>query len=157
MGLRATACLHNSTLVTAQLLRQIGVNVQVQAMDWSTLTSRRAERKAPQEGGWHLFHTSWVAPDVFNPVAIIGVSGGCKEKAWFGWPCDEGLEKLRDQWAQATDAAAQKRLAAEVQRRAYEVVPYVITGQFFGVRAYRKNITGYIAAPVPFFWNLAKE
>ena len=152
-----TPALHNATLVTAQLLRQIGVNVQVQAMDWSTLTSRRAETKAPQEGGWNLFHTSWVAPDVFNPVANIGVSGGCKEKAWFGWPCDERLEKLRDQWAKETDTAKQKSLAIEVQRAAYDVVPYVITGQYFSARAYRKNVTGYIAAPVPFYWNLAKE
>jgi peptide/nickel transport system substrate-binding protein len=149
--------LHNATLVTAQLLRKVGVNVQVQAMDWSTLTSRRAEKKAPEEGGWHLFHTSWVAPDVFNPVANIGVSGGCTEKAWFGWPCDAQLEKLRDAWSRATDPAEQKRLATEVQLAAYNNVPYVITGQYFAVRAYRKNIKGYIAAPVPFLWNIAKE
>jgi peptide/nickel transport system substrate-binding protein len=149
--------LHNAALVTAQLLRKVGVNVQVQAMDWSTLTSRRAEKKAPEEGGWHLFHTSWVAPDVFNPVANIGVSGGCTEKAWFGWPCDEQLEKLRDAWSRATDAAAQKRLATEVQLAAYNNVPYVITGQYFSVRAYRKNIQGYIPAPVPFLWNIAKQ
>ena len=43
--------LHNATLVTAQLLRKIGVNVQVQAMDWATLLTRRAEKKPPEEGG----------------------------------------------------------------------------------------------------------
>jgi peptide/nickel transport system substrate-binding protein len=36
--------LHGASLVTAQLLRDIGVKVEVQAMDWSTLTSRRAEK-----------------------------------------------------------------------------------------------------------------
>ncbi|MGQ4806694.1 Glutathione-binding protein GsiB [Candidatus Entotheonellaceae bacterium PAL068K] len=149
--------LHNAALVTAHLLRKIDVNVRVQAMDWSTLTSRRAEKKAPEEGGWHLFHTSWIAPDVFNPVANIGVSGGCKEKAWFGWPCDERLEKLRGEWAQTTDPAEQKRLATELQRVAYDNVPYVITGQYFSIRAYRKNIKGIMAAPVPFLWNVSKE
>jgi peptide/nickel transport system substrate-binding protein len=149
--------LHNAALVTAQLLRKVGVNVQVQAMDWSTLTSRRAEKKAPEEGGWHLFHTSWVAPDVFNPVANIGVSGGCTEKAWFGWPCDEQLEKLRDAWSRTTDPAEQKRLATEVQLAAYNNVPYVITGQYFSIRAYRKNVKGYIAGPVPFLWNISKQ
>ncbi len=149
--------LHNAALVTAQLLRQIDVNVKVQAMDWSTLTSRRAEKKAPEEGGWHLFHTSWIAPDVFNPVANIGVSGGCKEKAWFGWPCDDKIEQLRDAWSRTADPEEQKRLAMEVQRRAYEVVPYVITGQYFGIRAYRKNVKGVIQAPVPFLWNISKD
>jgi peptide/nickel transport system substrate-binding protein len=149
--------LHNATLVTAQLLRQIDVNVQVQAMDWSTLTSRRAETKAPEEGGWNLFHTSWIAPDVFNPVANIGVSGGCKDKAWFGWPCDPRLEELRDAWSRTSDPAEQKRLAIEVQRAAYNNVPYVITGQYFGIRAYRNNVKGVIAAPVPFLWNISKQ
>ncbi|GIX47227.1 MAG: ABC transporter substrate-binding protein [Candidatus Tectimicrobiota bacterium] len=149
--------LHNATLVTAQLLRKIGVNVDLQAMDWSTLTSRRAEKKPPEQGGWHLFHTSWIAPDVFNPVANIGVSGGCEERAWFGWPCDERLEKLRDAWARTSDPAEQKRLAEEIQRVAYDVVPYIITGQYFGIRAYRKNVKGVLQAPVPFLWNVSKE
>jgi peptide/nickel transport system substrate-binding protein len=149
--------LHTATLVTAQLLRKIGVHVQVQAMDWATLISRRAEKKAPEEGGWHLFHTSWIAPDVFNPVVNMGVSGGCKEKAWFGWPCDERLEKLRAAWARATEAAEQKRLATELQLAAYDSVPYVITGQYFGLRAYRKNLKGVITSPIPFMWNVSKE
>ena len=149
--------LHNATLVTAQLLRKIGVQVQVQAMDWATLLTRRAEKKPPEEGGWHLFHTSWIAPDAFDPLVNMGVSGGCTDKAWFGWPCDERLETLRRAWARATDAAEQKRLATEIQLAAYESVPYVITGQYFTIRAYRKNLQGVIASPVPFFWNSAKE
>jgi len=149
--------LHNATLVTAQLLRKIGVHVQVQAMDWATLLTRRAEKKPPEEGGWHLFHTSWIAPDAFDPLVNMGVSGGCTDKAWFGWPCDERLETLRRAWARATDAAAQKRLATEIQLAAYESVPYVITGQYFTIRAYRKNLKGVIASPVPFFWNTALE
>ncbi len=35
--------------LTAHFLRQIGVNVEVQAMDWSTLTSRRAEKKSVED------------------------------------------------------------------------------------------------------------
>ena len=87
--------LNAATQVTAQLLREAGINLEVHAMDWSTLTSRRAEKKAPQEGGWHIFHTSWIAPDLVNPVANICVSGGGTEKAWFGWPTDPEIEALR--------------------------------------------------------------
>ncbi len=35
--------------LTAQFLRQIGVNVEVLAMDWSTLASRRAEKKSVED------------------------------------------------------------------------------------------------------------
>ena len=79
------------------------------------------------------------------------------DKAWFGWPCDERLEKLRSAWARATDPAEQKRLVTELQLAAYDSVPYVLTGQFMGLRAYRKNVKGVIAAPVPFFWSVSKE
>ena len=104
--------LHGASLVTAQMLKKIGVNVQVQAMDWSTLTSRRVEKKAPSEGGWHLFHTWATGADVASPVNNIGLSGGCEEKAWFGWPCDERLEKLRDELG-----AGHRRRAAKIHRR----------------------------------------
>jgi peptide/nickel transport system substrate-binding protein len=149
--------LHGATLVTAQMLRKIGVNVQVQAMDWSTLTSRRAEKKPPEEGGWHLFHTYATGADASSPVNNIGVSGGCVEKAWFGWPCDARLEKLRDTWARTTDAAKQKEVVVELQRVIYDVVPYVNFGQWFLPTAYRSNLKGVIVSPVPFFWNIAKE
>ena len=109
------------------------------------------------KGRWHLFHTSCIAPDAFNPLVNMGVSGGCTDKAWFRWPCDERLETLRRAWARATDAAEQKRLATEIQVAAYDSVPFVLTGQYFTIRAYRKNIKGVIASPVPFFWNSAKE
>ena len=149
--------LHGASLVTAQLLRKIGVNVQVQAMDWSTLTSRRAEKKPPAEGGWHLFHTYGTGADMASPINNITMSGGCEEKAWFGWPCDARLEKLRDDWARATEPAAQKDIAVEIQRVAYDIVPYVNYGQWFLPTAYRSHLKGVIVSPVPFFWNIEKE
>ena len=72
--------LHGASLVTAQLLRDIGVKVEVQAMDWSTLTSRRAEKKSVADGGWNIFHTYTTGADASSPIANIGISGGCEEK-----------------------------------------------------------------------------
>jgi peptide/nickel transport system substrate-binding protein len=144
-------------LVTAQLLRSIGMTVELQAMDWSTLTSRRAMSEPVDQGGWNIFHTWWTGADILNPVANIGVSGGCKERAWYGWPCDAEIERLRDAFAHATDPAAQKRLAEAVQKRAYEIVSYVPTGQWYQPTAYRDNLAGLIRSPVPFFWNVEKR
>ena len=122
--------------------KKIGVNVQVQAMDWSTLTSRRAEKKSPAEGGWNLFHTYATGADVSTPIINNGIIGGCEEKAWFGWPCSAEIEKLRDTWARATDLAKQKEIAVELQRLLYEVVPYVNFGQWSFPTAYRKSLKG---------------
>ena len=151
------ATLNAATQVTAQLLRQAGINLEVQAMDWSTLTSRRAEKKAPEEGGWHIFHTSWIAPDLVNPVANIGVSGGGTEKAWFGWPTDPEIEALRQAFARETNPAKQKQLASQVQQRAMDMVTYIPIGQYLQFNALRSNVTGFLPSPVTFFWNLSKS
>ena len=151
------ATLSAATQVTAQLLREAGINLEVQAMDWSTLTARRAEKKAPEEGGWHIFHTSWIAPDLINPVANIGVSGGGTEKAWFGWPTDPEIEALRQAFARETNPAAQKQLASQVQEKAMDTVTYIPIGQYLQYRAIRENVSGFLSAPVPYFWNLSKS
>lgn len=41
MNPKDTPTLHNAALVTAQLLRMSNVNVQIPAMDWSTLRRAR--------------------------------------------------------------------------------------------------------------------
>ena len=147
---------HPAALVTAQLLRKIGVNVELQAMDWSTLTSRRAMKTPPDKGGWHIFHTRFPATLVLNPAIHTGVTGAC-DKAWFGWPCDKKLQELGKAWIGEADPAKQKQIAIEVQRRAYEYVPYIITGQFFEPSAHRKELKGVIQAPSLFLWNISKE
>ncbi len=143
-----------ASLVTAQLLRDIGMNVEVQAMDWSTLTSRRAEKKSPADGGWNIFHTWSTGAEVQSPVANIGISGGGVEKGWFGWPTDAKTEKLRDDYARASTAKSKSRIIETLQARLFEVVPYVNYGQWFQPMAWRSNLSGVLVSPVPFFWNI---
>jgi hypothetical protein len=52
------------------------------------------------------------------------------DKAWFGWPKDDKLESLRGQWLNATTTDERKKIAAAIQERAFEVVPYLPTGQW---------------------------
>jgi peptide/nickel transport system substrate-binding protein len=48
-------------------------------------------------------------------------------------------------------------MAEELQKRAFETVPYVPTAQFIIPTAYRTNITGIIKSPVTFLWNVEKK
>jgi peptide/nickel transport system substrate-binding protein len=148
--------LNSATVVTAQLLRQVGVNVEDQAMDWSTLTSRRAEKKSIADGGWNIFHTAWPAATLMNPVMHNGVSGAC-DKAWFGWPCDQKLQDLRNAFTKTADPAKQKELAKQMQERAMEYVTYIPLGQYFFYRAYSDKLTGVIPDVVSYFWNIEKQ
>lgn len=145
--------LHAATLVTQQLLTKIGVKVNLQAMDWSTLVSRRAEKKPPAEGGWNLFHTWSTGADVFNPAVNAGIAGTC-EKAWFGWYCSEQMENLRAEWVRTADITQKKQLAEEIQRLAFDEVPYVSYGQWFLPAAYRGHVKGVLEFPAPILWNV---
>lgn len=148
--------LHAASLVTAQKMREIGINVEVQAMDWSTLTSRRAERKAPSEGGWHFWHTSWTHPNLLLPVSHPGLTGAC-EKAWFGWSCDEEMQELSSSWAFETDAAKREEIARKLQLRGFDQVPYGFYGQWGRPMAYRTSLKNVLVNPAPVFWNMTKE
>jgi peptide/nickel transport system substrate-binding protein len=147
---------HAQSLLTLELLKKIGINAEIQAGDWGTLITRRAVKEPPEKGGWNIFHTWLVGPDMVNPAVNFPLRG-TGDKAWFGWPTDNQLEQLREAWFNANDSAASKKAADAVQRRAFEFVPFVPTGQFILPTAYRSNITGVIIAPMAFLWNVEKK
>jgi len=143
------------TLITAEKLRKAGFNVDLQAMDWSTLTSRRAKRDPVSEGGWNIFHTWWIGADVIDPMAIS--FSGDPDKGWFGWAKDEELEKARVAFANATSKEDKIAAGHKVQERLWKIGASGQLGQFFVPVAYRNNVKGLIKSPVQFFWNLSVE
>jgi len=143
------------SLITAEKLRQAGFEVDVQAMDWSTLTSRRAKRDPVSEGGWNMFHTWWIGADAMTPLGIA--FSGDPETGWFGWPSDEELEAARAAYPKATSAEEQTELGRKVQERQLKIAASGFLGQFFTPVAYRDNVSGLIKSPVQFFWNISVE
>ncbi len=150
------AVLTNLAPVAKQLLEKGGFTVDMQSMDWQTLVSRRARKEAPADGGWNALLTSWVAADVLNPISTAGLNAAC-DKAWFGWPCDAQLEKLRDAFARETDAGKQVEIARQVQLRALEIGAHAYLGQWYQPMVYRNTVSGVLHGPAPFFWNVAKS
>jgi peptide/nickel transport system substrate-binding protein len=148
--------IHAEALVATDVLKKLGLNVEYVTSDWGTVVTRRASKKPPAEGGWNMFETGWVGSDLLDPSTNVMLRAN-GDKAWFGWPTDDKLEELRMQWIKATDSEARQEISAKVQERAFEVVPYVPTGQFFVKTAFRKNIKGYISAPAIFMWNVEKS
>lgn len=143
--------------VTVQAMRNLGMNVEMQSMDWQTLVGRRAKWDPIDQGGWHIFHTVWATADLLNPIAHAGVRGLGKQGGFFGWTEDAEIEKLRDAYARETDPAKQKALAIAVQKRAYEMVTYIPLGQYNQPFAYRKNVSGFVTSPATVFWNVDKK
>jgi peptide/nickel transport system substrate-binding protein len=142
--------------VAAQAMRKAGFNVDMQSMDWQTLVSRRAKREKPADGGWNVFMTAWVAADILNPIMAAGFNASC-DKAWFGWPCDDKMEELRNAFI-AADPKDQPKVAEQIQIRAMEVVTHAHAGQWYRPSAWRSDkIAGVVHGPAPFFWNISKK
>ncbi len=145
-------------IVAAQLLRDAGFKVDVQATDWQTVVSRRTSQKPTKEGGWNMFFTNWAGADVVNPVANVSIGGRGKNGGWFGWSEDAQIEKLRDAFSRTASPDEQKKIATDIQKRVYDEVIYIPLGQYFAPSAWRKSLTGVLDGPAtPIFWNIDKK
>jgi peptide/nickel transport system substrate-binding protein len=145
-------------IVVAQLLREAGFKVDLQATDWQTVVSRRASQKPPKEGGWNMFFTNFTSADASNPIASSPINGKGKDGGWFGWPEDTRLEQLKDAFVRASSPEEQKKIAAELQKNVYDQVILVPLGQFLQPSAWRKSLTGLLGGPAtPVFWNVDKS
>jgi peptide/nickel transport system substrate-binding protein len=148
---------HMQAVVGFELLKKLGLNVEFAPSDWGTLVVRRASKKPVEEGGWSIFTSDWVGADVLDPSVNYGLRGNGAAAPWFGWLTDPRLEELWTEWLKASEPEARTALAAKIQERAFEVVPYVPTGQWYPVTAYRGNIKGVITGPALFMWNAEKS
>ncbi|GIQ78605.1 ABC transporter substrate-binding protein [Bradyrhizobium sp. ma5] len=145
-------------VVVAQQLRDAGFKVDLQATDWQTVVTRRASQKAPKDGGWNMFFTNWVSADVSNPISNLSIGGQGKNGGWFGWADDPKIEQLKDAFVRAPSLDEQKKIAADIQKEAYEQVIYIPLGQYQGPSAWRKSLSGVLDGPAtPIFWNVDKS
>jgi peptide/nickel transport system substrate-binding protein len=145
-------------VVAKAQLEKAGFKVEIQSMDWTTMVNRLVTKKGPpSEGGWNAFGTSWVQVDILDPLMTPYLAANC-DKARAGWPCDEGVEKLRDAYVKATTLEEKKAVAEQVQRRVAEVVTHVPLGEWFVVSAVRSNIgTMKTPPPVTVLWGVTKK
>jgi peptide/nickel transport system substrate-binding protein len=145
-------------IVAAQQLRAAGFKVDVQATDWNTVVSRRTSQKSISEGGWNMFFTNWAGADLVNPIVNFAIGGKGKNGGWFGWAEDARIEQMKDAFARASSLDEQKKIAADIQKEAYDQVIYVPLGQFIQPSAWRKSLTGVLDGPAtPVFWNIDKS
>ena len=141
--------------VTAAAMRQAGMNVDLQWMDWPSVISRTSSQASPEQGGWNVYVTGAPGPLMWSPMTNIGVNTACDRTNFAGWPCDEAAEALRREYINAPEGD-RPALLERLHRRLAEVHPYRLLGQSFTMVAHRANLTGVLPSPVPVFWNIAK-
>jgi peptide/nickel transport system substrate-binding protein len=141
--------------VTADLLKRLGMNVDFNAVDWGTVGSRRAQKTPPGQGGWNMFHTWHTGADCINPSAYNAVRAN-GDQAWFGWPNSPQVETEVAAWFDAKDLAEEQAAMKRLNKAALDHVVFAPTGFFLTYTAWRKNISGVVKGPLPFFWGVSK-
>jgi peptide/nickel transport system substrate-binding protein len=61
------------------------------------------------------------------------------------------------EWSREADPAARTPILERINRRAWEVIPYVPYGQYSQPVAVRANIHGVLEAGIPVYWNIEKR
>jgi peptide/nickel transport system substrate-binding protein len=144
------------SLVTADILTRMGMNLEVVSTDWGTLVQRRASKEPVERGGWSIIHTTSSGQSLALPVfhLFLRTNGA---NAWFGWPDDPEIERLRGAWVETGDPAESRRIAEALNRRAMEFMHYLPLGYYWQPSAWRRNLTGVFRAPATVFWNIGKS
>jgi peptide/nickel transport system substrate-binding protein len=137
--------------ITAQALRGIGMNVEIQSMDYTTMQSRRTKKDPIAQGGWNIVHSQWSTLDLLTPIINPNLDGR-GEAGYIGWSKSDRMEKLRNDFAAESDMAKKKQIAVEVQKLNYEEVFYIPLGGFSKIKAYNAKMARMVDAPLPLFW-----
>ncbi|WP_456237076.1 ABC transporter substrate-binding protein [Belnapia mucosa] len=138
--------------VGADLFRRLGMAVEFAAMDWGTLMQRTNSREPLERGGWSAYCTFFPGLEFTDPGAHLVLRGNGLAGA-NGWPSSQRLEALREEWFQAPDAAAEARIATEMQQVALEEVLFLPLGAYRANTAIKRSLTGRVQG-LPVFWGL---
>ncbi len=141
--------------IAADMLTKLGLNVDLQQIDFGTVMQRRNSRATTDKGGWSIFLSLGASAVAVNPALDVYVQAD-GSKGWFGWYDNPKVAALTKQWVQSATAEERERAIDAIQSIAFADVPTIPLGQYFPRTAMRSNLTGFLpgAAAVP--WNMRR-
>lgn len=127
--------------VAAEYLKLAGFKVDMQVVDWATLTQRRAD-----PGLWDVYITH--SPFLPEPALIGALS--TSSPGWWDTPARKAAV---DPFTAEADPAKRVELWANVQKVIYDELPLIKIGDFNAIAAKSTKLEGVDPAPWPYFWN----
>jgi peptide/nickel transport system substrate-binding protein len=140
--------------VTSDLLKRLGMKVDLVAVDSGTVFARMPQKSPPAEGGWNMFLSYGNGASNISPAQLIIRANG--DGAWFGWPNSLQVETEVAAWYDAKTLDEEKAAVRRLNRAAFDHVVYAPLGSFQLYQAWRNNVTGIVQAPLPVFWGVSK-
>ena len=78
------------------------------------------------------------------------------EGAIFGWPNTQQVEAEVAAWFEANTFEAEKAAVRRLNKAAFDHVVFAPLGFYLVYQAWRKNVSGIVQGPLPFFWGVSK-
>jgi peptide/nickel transport system substrate-binding protein len=125
--------------VATDVLQRIGMNIDLQIMEWGSVVARRASREPVDKGGWNIFYTYLGGMGNISPGPNIAIRASGAD-AWFGWPTDPKMEALRAAWFDAPDLEMQQKICREMQEEFWQNPSYVPLGMYDQPTAFRSYL-----------------
>src|SRR5437867_9971972 len=124
--------MYDFAVMMKQQLEDIGFTIDLQVVDWASLSTRRFN---PKE--YEVFTTGIGLGAQFDPMfqAILSCT-------WAGWTCDEEIQKVSQELARETDPKKRRGLWEQQTRLWYDRVPSIRLGDLHGLRATQKIVRG---------------
>lgn len=142
--------------MTQQVLSSIGIDSEIQTMEWSAFLSRRANPGPVAEGGWNLAHAVFDGIDLISPLGNMNFDARGTE-GYTGFIDDPETEELKTRYQREGDPAEQMAIVEQMQERAYDQVFYIPLGTYRQFVALRPEVEGYVNSPVVILWNAAQS
>lgn len=131
--------IYAASQVGIDILRRIGMNLDVHFLEWGSVVARRASRAPVEKGGWSIFFTSLGGMGNISPGPNVALRANGAD-AWFGWPEDPKMEALREGWFDAPDLAAQQKICREMQAAFWQNPSYVPLGLWYQPTGFRSDL-----------------
>jgi peptide/nickel transport system substrate-binding protein len=131
--------------VAKAYLEAAGFKVDMQVVDWATLTTRRADPKQ-----WDIFITHSNFPG--DPTTINTITD-----TYPGWYVSDQKAKAVSNYMDATTDEAKKKAWDGIQTVIYDDAPLYKVGNFNAVSGVSSAISGYTPTYWPHFWNVTPK
>ncbi|MDR1744506.1 MAG: ABC transporter substrate-binding protein [Planctomycetota bacterium] len=131
--------------VLAENLREAGMEVAIDVVDWATLTQQRTD---PLKWDLYFTHSPFVPDPYLNNFF---------NDEYPGWWIDAKKTELANKFNSEPDLKKRAEIFGDIQQLLYESASSIKIGNFNLLAAQDKNLKGYLPSSWPSFWNVAIE
>ncbi|MCD8350751.1 MAG: ABC transporter substrate-binding protein [Planctomycetaceae bacterium] len=129
--------------VLAENLREAGMEVSIDVVDWATLTQQRTD---PTKWDLYFTHSPFVPDPYLNNFF---------NDEYPGWWVSEEKTELANKFNAEPDLAKRAEIFGDIQELLYESASSIKIGNFNLLGAKDKNLKGYQPSSWPSFWNVS--